>query len=64
MAETKKPDAIGDAGAYTNFVSNIGTERDKASHGSFVKKVKNLLIIFIGPGCSIDKNFTIGSIEL
>ncbi|MDP7846701.1 DUF1073 domain-containing protein [Acinetobacter pittii] len=39
MAETKKPDAIGDAGAYTNFVSNIGTERDKASHGSFVKKV-------------------------
>ncbi|EXC76251.1 phage-associated domain protein [Acinetobacter baumannii 1042969-1265] len=37
MAETKKPDAIGDAGAYTNFVSNIGTERDKASHGSFVK---------------------------
>ena len=39
MAETKKPDAIGDAGAYTNFVSNIGTQRDKASHGSFVKKV-------------------------
>ncbi|MDC5420136.1 DUF1073 domain-containing protein [Acinetobacter baumannii] len=39
MAETKKSDAIGDAGAYTNFVSNIGTERDKASHGSFVKKV-------------------------
>ncbi|EHU2106834.1 DUF1073 domain-containing protein [Acinetobacter baumannii] len=39
MAETKKPDAIGDAGAYTNFVSNIGTERDKASYGSFVKKV-------------------------
>ncbi|OVM85441.1 hypothetical protein B4S22_17855 [Acinetobacter baumannii] len=39
MAETKKPDAIGDAGAYTNFVSNIGTDRDKASHGSFVKKV-------------------------
>ncbi|MDO7501836.1 DUF1073 domain-containing protein [Acinetobacter baumannii] len=39
MAETKKLDAIGDAGAYTNFVSNIGTERDKASHGSFVKKV-------------------------
>ncbi len=38
MAETKKPDAIGDAGAYTNFVSNIGTERDKASHGHFVKK--------------------------
>ena len=23
--------AIGDAGAYTNLVSNIGTERDKAS---------------------------------
>ncbi|EXH48590.1 hypothetical protein J605_2334 [Acinetobacter baumannii 1412924] len=39
MAETKKPDAIGDAGAYTNLVSNIGTERDKASYGSFVKKV-------------------------
>ncbi|HCT6907921.1 DUF1073 domain-containing protein [Acinetobacter baumannii] len=39
MAEDKKSDAIGDAGAYTNFVSNIGTERDKASHGSFVKKV-------------------------
>ncbi|MCJ0828820.1 DUF1073 domain-containing protein [Acinetobacter sp. NIPH1876] len=39
MSETKKPDAIGDAGAYTNFVSNIGTERDKASHGHFVKKV-------------------------
>ncbi|MFA3599887.1 DUF1073 domain-containing protein [Acinetobacter baumannii] len=39
MAETKKPDAIGDAGAYTNFVSNIGTERDKASHGTFVKKI-------------------------
>ncbi|MGQ1326605.1 DUF1073 domain-containing protein [Acinetobacter baumannii] len=39
MTETKKPDAIGDAGAYTNLVSNIGTERDKASHGSFVKKV-------------------------
>ncbi|QNH52272.1 DUF1073 domain-containing protein [Acinetobacter venetianus] len=39
MAENKKPDAIGDAGAYTNFVSNIGTERDKASHGHFVKKV-------------------------
>ena len=38
MAETKKPDAIGDAGAYTNLVSNIGTERDKASHGHFVKK--------------------------
>ncbi|MCH7318680.1 DUF1073 domain-containing protein [Acinetobacter sp. ANC 5659] len=39
MSKTKKPDAIGDAGAYTNFVSNIGTERDKASHGHFVKKV-------------------------
>ncbi|VXA55443.1 conserved hypothetical protein; putative phage-related protein [Acinetobacter proteolyticus] len=39
MSETKKADAIGDAGAYTNFVSNIGTERDKASHGHFVKKV-------------------------
>ncbi|ENU36032.1 DUF1073 domain-containing protein [Acinetobacter parvus] len=39
MSETKKPDAIGDAGAYTNFVSNIGTGRDKASHGHFVKKV-------------------------
>lgn len=39
MAEDKKSDAIGDAGAYTNFASNIGTERDKASHGSFVKKV-------------------------
>lgn len=39
MAENKKPDAIGDAGAYTNFVSNLGTERDKASHGHFVKKV-------------------------
>ncbi|MDS7968240.1 DUF1073 domain-containing protein [Acinetobacter sp. V117_2] len=39
MAETKNPDAIGDAGAYTNFVSNIGTERDKASHGTFVKKI-------------------------
>lgn len=38
MAETKKPDAIGDAGAYTNFVSNIGTSRDKASHGHFVQK--------------------------
>lgn len=38
MAETKKPDAIGDAGAYTNFVSNIGTERDKASHGHFVRR--------------------------
>lgn len=39
MSETKKADAIGDAGAYTNFVSNIGTERDKASYGHFVKKV-------------------------
>ncbi|WP_119689267.1 DUF1073 domain-containing protein [Acinetobacter nosocomialis] len=39
MAEDKKSDAIGDAGAYTNFVSNLGTDRDKASHGSFVKKV-------------------------
>ena len=29
---------IGDAGAYTNLVSNIGTERDKASHGQFVRK--------------------------
>ncbi|MGX2713623.1 DUF1073 domain-containing protein [Acinetobacter baumannii] len=38
MAETKKPDAIGDAGAYTNFVSNLGTSRDKASHGHFVQK--------------------------
>lgn len=38
MAETKKPDAIGDAGAYTNFVSNIGTARDKASHGQFVRR--------------------------
>lgn len=38
MAETKKPDAIGDAGAYTNFVSNVGTSRDKASHGHFVQK--------------------------
>ena len=28
---------IGDAGAYTNLVSNIGTERDKASHGQFVR---------------------------
>lgn len=34
----KKPDAIGDAGAYTNLVSNIGTERDKASHGHFVRR--------------------------
>lgn len=39
MTENKKPDAIGDAGAYTNLVSNIGTERDKASHGHFVKKI-------------------------
>ncbi|OTG95002.1 DUF1073 domain-containing protein [Acinetobacter sp. ANC 3832] len=38
MAKNKKPDAIGDAGAYTNFVSNIGTGRDKASHGHFVRK--------------------------
>lgn len=30
--------AIGDAGAYTNLVSNIGTERDKASAGKFVRK--------------------------
>ena len=38
MAETQKPDAIGDAGAYTNFVSNIGTQRDKAAHGHFVRR--------------------------
>lgn len=38
MATKKKPDAIGDAGAYTNLVSNIGTERDKASHGRFVRR--------------------------
>ncbi len=38
MATKKKPDAIGDAGAYTNFVSNIGTDRDKASHGRFVRR--------------------------
>lgn len=38
MATQKKPDAIGDAGAYTNLVSNIGTERDKASHGRFVRR--------------------------
>lgn len=38
MAIKKKPDAIGDAGAYTNLVSNIGTERDKASHGHFVRR--------------------------
>ena len=38
MAKKKKPDAIGDAGAYTNLVSNIGTERDKASHGHFVRR--------------------------
>ncbi|MFC2998207.1 DUF1073 domain-containing protein [Acinetobacter sichuanensis] len=37
MAENTKPDAIGDAGAYTNFASNIGTARDKASHGQFVR---------------------------
>ena len=30
--------AIGDAGAYTNLVSNIGTERDKATGGKFVRK--------------------------
>ena len=30
--------AIGDAGAYTNLVSNLGTERDKASHGQFVRR--------------------------
>lgn len=38
MATKKKSDAIGDAGAYTNLVSNIGTERDKASHGRFVRR--------------------------
>jgi len=38
MAKKRKPDAIGDAGAYTNFVSNIGTGRDKASHGHFVRR--------------------------
>lgn len=38
MAKIKKPDAIGDAGAYTNFVSNIGTGRDKATHGHFVRR--------------------------
>ena len=26
--------AIGDVGAYTNLVSNIGTARDKATHGT------------------------------
>ncbi|OEY95813.1 hypothetical protein [Acinetobacter qingfengensis] len=31
-AVKKAVDAIGDAGAYTNFVSNIGTSRDKAAH--------------------------------
>lgn len=38
MAKKNKPDAIGDAGAYTNFVSNIGTGRDKASYGHFVRR--------------------------
>lgn len=37
-AVKKAVNAIGDAGAYTNLVSNIGTERDKASHGQFVRK--------------------------
>lgn len=34
--EKKKPETVGDAGAYTNFVSSLGTSRDKASHGHFV----------------------------
>lgn len=37
-AVKKAINAIADAGAYTNFVSNIGTERDKASGGMFVRK--------------------------
>ncbi|WP_151965462.1 DUF1073 domain-containing protein [Acinetobacter soli] len=37
-AVKKAVDAIGDAGAYTNFVSNIGTERDKAAAGKFIRK--------------------------
>lgn len=37
-AVKKAINTIGDAGAYTNLVSNIGTERDKASAGKFVRK--------------------------
>ena len=37
-AVKKAINAIGDAGAYTNLVSNIGTERDKATGGKFVRK--------------------------
>lgn len=38
MADSKNIDAIGDAGAYINFVSNIGTSRDKAAHGQFIRR--------------------------
>ena len=30
-------------GAYVNFVSNLNTDRDKASHGTFQKKLVYLM---------------------
>ena len=38
VADTVKQ-MIGDAGAYTNFVSNMGNHRDKASYGHFVNQI-------------------------